>query len=469
MIRPVLLLAILISLFACPAHAAHAVLQIADTDDAGDCAVAMVPGGMVAVAWCQDGDIYTVAFEGCYSFGPDNHGPGSMPELCWMPDGFMLTYVTNTSIQIRSCDYWMTDEWTDVANLASNGEPIVNLALTGWQPAAEITEAYLCWETQDGIIWFSRGGLSGWLPGEPVLQHDNYEFAHPRAQPILSGSAVWPRIYYLNWDSLLTLDGVGYSWGAPVAVPGFIGSDFEAAAGPGYSQHLLALGPQPTCPCNFIQYTEQPSGGAWLPSEEITVHIDDYDWPMYPRLGVDADGRAHAFWYQQAADGMMNPTLETMHYFVREEGAWLDESDELDDHFGIQGDLAMDGWGGASMVWNESGALGREIWLATTTMIGMAALTPTAFFDLGTYPNPFNPRTEIQLQLPEAAALSLKIHDLSGRCLRTLADGEVFPAGAVGLDWDGRDDAGRQLASGVYLVRLTTMGETRSLRAVLLK
>ncbi len=469
MTRCILPFALLILLLTSSTVSAHGVIQIGDTDYAGDCAVAMDGGGTVAFAWCRDGNVYTGAINGCYWLGPDNHGPGTLPELCWLPDGFKLAWVDGSSVRIRSWSFYGDDEWSDIATLPGDGQPILSLTLTGWQPAAAIDEAYLCWETADDGIWFSRGDLTSWQSGESVLEHGSYDFARPHAQPILSGSQVWPRIYYMDSDDLLYVDGIDQNWSAPATVPGFIGSDFEAAAGPGYSQHLLALGPQPTCPCNFIQYTEQPSGGAWLPAEEITVAVDEYDWPQYPRLGVDAEGRAHAFWYQQAADLMMNPTAETQHYFVRDGGVWFDESGELDEHFGIQGDLAMDGWGGASMIWNESGAMGREIWLATTATIGIGAPVPDTIFDLGAYPNPFNPRTVIRFQLPEAAAVSVGVFDIEGRRLRSLAEGQIFSAGISHLEWDGRDDGGHRAASGLYLVHFETMGEMRSLRAVLLK
>jgi len=70
------------------------------------------------------------------------------------------------------------------------------------------------------------------------------------------------------------------------------------------------------------------------------------------------------------------------------------------------------------------------------------------------HPNPFTPRTSIAFDLPRAAAVTLRIHDVGGRLVRTLADGDIMAAGHHEQPWDGRDDAGRGLAAGVYLVRL---------------
>ncbi len=69
-------------------------------------------------------------------------------------------------------------------------------------------------------------------------------------------------------------------------------------------------------------------------------------------------------------------------------------------------------------------------------------------------PNPFNPRTEIRLFLSEAGPARVELLDIRGRGLRLLAD-ERREAGEWRLIWDGRDDVGRQLSSGVYLARLS--------------
>jgi len=66
------------------------------------------------------------------------------------------------------------------------------------------------------------------------------------------------------------------------------------------------------------------------------------------------------------------------------------------------------------------------------------------------YPNPFNPETTIRYALPEASAVRLSLYNTSGQMIRTLVDG-AHPAGRYSVTWDGRDDAGREVASSVYL------------------
>jgi flagellar hook assembly protein FlgD len=87
----------------------------------------------------------------------------------------------------------------------------------------------------------------------------------------------------------------------------------------------------------------------------------------------------------------------------------------------------------------------------------------------GNSPNPFNPVTLIQYELPAAGSVDLAVYGLSGRLVRTLVAGELFVAGGQTTPWNGRDDDGRAVASGVYFYRLEVGGEVLTRRMVLLK
>jgi hypothetical protein len=88
---------------------------------------------------------------------------------------------------------------------------------------------------------------------------------------------------------------------------------------------------------------------------------------------------------------------------------------------------------------------------------------------ISAYPNPFNPVAVITLRLPAAARTDLAIVDVRGRRVRTLLRGEELPAGAHELRWNGRDDNGRPVSSGVYLIRSVVDGARASHRITLLK
>jgi hypothetical protein len=84
------------------------------------------------------------------------------------------------------------------------------------------------------------------------------------------------------------------------------------------------------------------------------------------------------------------------------------------------------------------------------------------------HPNPFNPSTRVRFELPERVAFSLVVYDARGRTVRTLEAGSAGP-GAFELTFDGRDDAGRVLASGVYRLRLEAEGRVRTAHLIMLK
>jgi hypothetical protein len=83
-------------------------------------------------------------------------------------------------------------------------------------------------------------------------------------------------------------------------------------------------------------------------------------------------------------------------------------------------------------------------------------------------PNPFNPSTSVCMDLEASCWLDVTIFDARGRRVRGVHAG-VHPAGPVRLVWDGRDDQGRTVGSGVYFVRTAAAGDTRVTRAVLVR
>jgi hypothetical protein len=75
-------------------------------------------------------------------------------------------------------------------------------------------------------------------------------------------------------------------------------------------------------------------------------------------------------------------------------------------------------------------------------------------YHVSIYPNPFNPSTTLSYQLPQDAAVRLEVYDLIGRKVRSLVD-ESKSAGYYRVVWNGRDETGRDVASGVYLYRFS--------------
>jgi hypothetical protein len=80
---------------------------------------------------------------------------------------------------------------------------------------------------------------------------------------------------------------------------------------------------------------------------------------------------------------------------------------------------------------------------------------PRSFSLSQNYPNPFNPSTTIDYGVPEGeeVLVDLRIYELRGRLIRSLVREEKMP-GSYSVHWDGRDEMGRAVGSGVYFYRL---------------
>jgi hypothetical protein len=84
------------------------------------------------------------------------------------------------------------------------------------------------------------------------------------------------------------------------------------------------------------------------------------------------------------------------------------------------------------------------------------------------YPNPFNPSTEIHFSLPRNSHVTLVVYNVLGQQVKTLVD-QTLTAGSYNTSWDGTNQAGSQVASGVYLYRVEANQFAQTKKMVLLK
>jgi len=83
-------------------------------------------------------------------------------------------------------------------------------------------------------------------------------------------------------------------------------------------------------------------------------------------------------------------------------------------------------------------------------------------------PNPFNPSTKIQFELPRAGHIRLTVFNVLGQTVRTLCD-EKLPGGKHSVIFDGKNNNGGKIASGIYFYRLEAGDFTQSKKMILLK
>jgi hypothetical protein len=254
----------------------------------------------------------------------------------------------------------------------------------------------------------------------------------------------------------------GGGWTEPaVARAGYeFGGEFDvASSGDGYV--FLHTGLQPTCPCNVIHFTEWTWGLGWHPPLDMTVHVDHYDWPMSPHVGVDESGRVHAFWFQLGSDPGLASRSRRLYYQVREGGLWSDLSGGLAEQqdTGLESlvSMGMDGCGEVVFAWARRDTVegvpqDQQVWQSYFDYCALdAGEVPQPALRVTAAPNPFNPAVTLTAT-GRGAVVAAKIFDARGRRVAGLAP--WLDAGAWYARWDGRDATGREMPSGTYLARV---------------
>lgn len=447
--------------------------------EAGDCRVAGALGGAAVVAWVEADSVWTRRWSGSGLDPAVNHGPGRLPDVAFAESNFTLAFVRDGAIVVREGD---GQAWTDAA-LYAFALDVTLPRLTGWRlgwwqwPWPRCDQGlYLCFQTEQGAVRFAERILGVWQDAEHVLEEQSY--AMPRfaqAVPVPDDAGSWrPRVYAMGETDLFHAERADGVWQPPAAVrPGefLYGGEFAVAVGLDTGQHVLSNGPQPTCPCNVIHYSHGYPPGGWSEPEDLTVRFDYFTWPQDPAVAVDLFGRVHVVWFQQHYGLSMQPTWRGLFYRVLAGGVWEDLSDQFCCQRGKDADMDLRRGHSPAIVWTQSDDddAPSRVYLALDPE-ALAAPPPAAAAApaLSAQPNPFNPRTVLRFTLAAPAAVELSIFDAGGRRLRTLLAGQL-PAGEQRLAWDGRDAAGRQLPSGVYLARLSGDGFAAAAKLLLLR
>ena len=116
------------------------------------------------------------------------------------------------------------------------------------------------------------------------------------------------------------------------------------------------------------------------------------------------------------------------------------------------------------------GALPGDVIYYDPDIVNLAetAVLPASLLLQPNFPNPFNPETHIRFQVHHSAQLKLTIYDITGRAIRTILDGNLA-AGYHTLTWDGHDQQGHAMTSGIYWAVLASPTERSIIRMTLLR
>jgi hypothetical protein len=189
---------------------------------------------------------------------------------------------------------------------------------------------------------------------------------------------------------------------------------------------------------------------AQIPSIRVTSPNGGETW--------DVGGEKHVTWESVSTSGMVTVRLSR-----NSGGSWEVLQDSTDDD-GVFEWLVTEPGSHSCMI-QVKDVTGSAMDTSDSTFIVLSpssvsetpAGIPSHFILRQNYPNPFNPETRISFECPQAGHVALYIFDVAGRLVRTLANNPLQP-GTHTIVWDGRDDAGRKVASGIYLCSMIADG-----------
>lgn len=102
------------------------------------------------------------------------------------------------------------------------------------------------------------------------------------------------------------------------------------------------------------------------------------------------------------------------------------------------------------------------------TSVGESSSLPEAISLQQNYPNPFNSSTRISFEIAREQYAEIVLYDIMGREIKVLAD-EIFQPGSYEVTWDGKDESGNSVASGLYFYCLKAGDSDISKRMMLIK
>jgi hypothetical protein len=176
-------------------------------------------------------------------------------------------------------------------------------------------------------------------------------------------------------------------------------------------------------------------------------------------------------WAEVSIPESTQPLITAGHFFVVLE--WLSTTPTTP---GVASDtMNVDGrsmWYDKSQGWTAwpyADWMIRAVYNSSVGIVDAEDGVHPANFELAqNYPNPFNPQTTISYALPEMAYVTLTVYNTLGRRVRNFDLG-IQGAGDHQILWDGSDDQGRRVTSGIYFYRLSTGGQSQTRKMLLMK
>jgi photosystem II stability/assembly factor-like uncharacterized protein len=258
-------------------------------------------------------------------------------------------------------------------------------------------------------------------------------------------------------------DGSGMAWAQPAGFnDGALHSVHDYANGASYTATLtvpIRISGQSTLTFDEIAIVEPGEAGSVYGDSDFWDYCiveGSLDGAAWTPLAPGYDCRDQAVW-ESAWNSGANGSESMFRSRTIDLNATFQQGDVVLLRWRLYADGYVTGWGSAvDNVQVVSSGLSDAAGVPTPLVLGQ------------NFPNPFNPKTSIAFTVDRSGPVKLRVFDARGRLVRTLVD-EPRPAGAHTIEWDGRDDGGRQAAAGVYLYRLDAGSQVLQRKMTLVK
>ncbi|HLG94559.1 MAG TPA: T9SS type A sorting domain-containing protein [candidate division Zixibacteria bacterium] len=320
-------------------------------------------------------------------------------------------------------------------------------------------------------IWFSEMTDTGWTNGKRLGPQINYSIFFQR-DPSVSPDG--QKLYYIdaerdgyNWDIWVsTWDSSLSDWGAPQNLGPSVntpGDEFSAQISPD-GRHLYFTSYYFNLRCGM--YVSEWDGSGW--SQPVYLG-DNVSCGSEEHPSITADG----LWLY--LDKYVGGATQSVFVSTWTDSGWSQPID-LRDRLGSHGVAPFITPSADSLFFATSelgGYGGPDIFVAeviATDVPEPPKSVPRSFELYQNYPNPFNSQTKIKFFVSRSlnGLISVKIYNILGAPVRHLIREEVI-YGQKEIEWDGIDDWGRQVGSGIYFIQLKIGDKSAVKKAILLK
>ncbi|MCA9735127.1 carboxypeptidase regulatory-like domain-containing protein [candidate division KSB1 bacterium] len=293
-------------------------------------------------------------------------------------------------------------------------------------------------------------------------------------------------------DSISDTDGIPIAGGFVIAIPTVAGPAHFDVTDPFGNYRITRL-----LPGNYIIF-------AWAPGHTGEFFDNVQNWREAKRIIIDANAAVEDINFALAeteqgpyairgrihtGEGQQRRQLANAIVFAKNDRGMAAAVTDEDGRFTINGlpagdyKLIVEGsgilstyYGGTSETDAQSLTLDNGVVLdigemavqSTTTAIGNYENVPAVFSLQQNYPNPFNPETTVKFSIARTGHTVVQVFNILGQYVNTLMDAEL-EAGSHSLQWNATDNFGRSVASGLYVLQLTTSEKSATIRMVLLR